>query len=79
MDKIKKALKKLSKKEKETVKNILNKISEGNFNNLDIKKLKNREDIFRIRKGKIRIVYIVKNDRVNILLIERRSDKTYNF
>ncbi len=79
MDKIKKALKKFTEKEKKIVKNILGKISERDFNNLDIKKLKNREDIFRIRKGKIRIVYIIKNNNIKILLIERRNDKTYNF
>ncbi len=77
MDKIKKALNKLTSKEKKMVKEALQEIEKGNFANLDIKKLKTRKDIFRIRKGNIRIIYRKIKDRFFILTIERRSDKTY--
>ncbi len=77
MDKIKKALNKLTSKEKKMVKEILQEIEKGNFSNLDIKKLKARKDIFRIRKGNIRIIYRKTKDKFFILTIERRSDKTY--
>lgn len=79
MDRISKALKKFSLKEKERVKEILKKIYSKKLDNLDIKKLKGRDDIFRVRKGKIRIIYRVTNSEIFILLIERKSDKTYKF
>ncbi len=77
MDKIKKVLGKLTGKEKEKLKQILQEIEKGNFTNLDIKKLKTRQDVFRVRKGNLRIIYRKKRGRVFILTIERRSDKTY--
>lgn len=77
MDKVQKLLNSLSKKEKSKIKEILLKIKSKNLNCLDIKKLKGREDIFRIRKGKLRIIFIYKKHRVHILSIERRSDNTY--
>ena len=79
MDKIAKALKKLAAGEKEITKAILAKINCHNFNGLNIKKLKGRQDIYRVRKGKIRIIYrIDENKKIFILTIERRSDNTYN-
>ncbi len=77
MDKIKKALSKLTGKEKGKVKEIIQRIEAGNFSDLDIKKLKARDDIFRVRKGDIRIIYQKEKEKVFILTIERRSDKTY--
>jgi len=35
----------------------LNELKFGSFKNLDIKKLKSRDDIYRVRKGNIRIIY----------------------
>ena len=58
MDKIQKLLNSLSNKEKLKIKEILLKIKSKNLESLDIKKLKGREDIFRIRKGKLRIIFI---------------------
>ncbi len=79
MDKIQKALESLSEKEKLQVKIILLKIKSGTFSGFDLKKLKNREDIYRIRKGKLRIIFQKHADnRYSILAIERRSDNTYN-
>lgn len=77
MDKIKKALLKLTPKERGQVKLILNKLKQGDYQILDTKKLKGREDIYRVRKGSLRIIYRVKNKNIFILTIERRSSKTY--
>lgn len=80
MDKIEKALKKLSDKEREITKFILSSLLEGEIKGLDIKKLKGREDIFRARKEKLRVIYkIDKDKKVFILAIERRSENTYKF
>ncbi len=77
MDKIEKALKKLTEKEKKAVKNLLVRIEKGDFRNLDVKKLKGRDDIFRARKGGIRIIFRKSKEDIFILSIERRSDRTY--
>ena len=80
MDKISKALKKFNKKEKQVISLILRSIKSRRLAGFDIKKLKNKDNIFRIRKGKIRIIYLIYNDgEYKILAIERRNDNTYNF
>jgi len=77
MDNIVKALNKLSNKEKETLKEVLFCINSGSISNLDIKKLKGQKDIFRIRKGKIRIIIKKTNNSIKVLTLERRVSKTY--
>ena len=77
MDKIQKALSKLNSKEKHKFKEILIQIDADNFQNLDLKKLKGRKDIFRVRKSGIRIIFRKTNNLIKILTIERRGSKTY--
>ena len=77
MDKIEKALARLSEKERFWVKDILTRLQHGDLKGLDIKKLKGREDIFRTRKGDIRIIYQLKEKKIFMLAIERRNEKTY--
>lgn len=80
VDKIQKALDKLTAKEKEAVKDILSKLKDREFENLDIKKLKGKNDIFRVRKGSVKIIYQDKGkDGLFVLIIERRNSNTYNF
>jgi mRNA-degrading endonuclease RelE of RelBE toxin-antitoxin system len=78
MDKIQKALAKLSDKEKGWVKDVLKKLSSNEIDSLDVKKLKGREDIYRVRKGKIRIIFRLQENTFFVLAIERRSDNTYD-
>lgn len=77
MDKIEKALRRLSVDERQRVKEILGQLASENLKGLDIQKLKGREDIFRVRKGNIRIIYRIAGGSIFILAIERRSEKTY--
>lgn len=77
MDKISKVLVRFSKKERERVREILEKLKKTNFKGLDVKKLKGREDIFRVRKGDIRILYRQASAEIFVLAIERKSEKTY--
>lgn len=78
MSKIEKLLKKFSNKEREQIKQILQKIYSGKLESVDLKKLKGYKDIFRVRKGDIRIIYrLDSSDNIFILVIERRNDKTY--
>ncbi|NCO44096.1 hypothetical protein GW889_01045 [Candidatus Berkelbacteria bacterium] len=77
MDKIEKALKKLSGKERQKVKTILERLKAHDLTGLNIKKLKDRDDIFRVRSSDLRIIYQSNNSQINILAIERRNEKTY--
>ncbi len=78
VDKVAKAVQKFTSKEKQTVKGILGKIENWDFQGLNVKKLEGREDVFRVRKGRIRIIYRLNQNReIFILAIERRSEKTY--
>jgi len=79
MDKIQKILKKLTSQERNSVRLILEKIQKKDFSDLDIKKLKGRNDIFRVRKGSLRIIYCLEKKDIYILTIERRSENTYKF
>jgi len=77
MDKLSKALGRLSVKERRQVKGILLQLTIKNFLGLNIKKLKRRDDIYRVRKGDLRIIYRIVKKKIFILTIERRSEKTY--
>jgi len=78
VDKIQKALRKLTSKERQWVKGILEQLSSGDTRSLDIKKLKGQDDVFRVRKGDIRIIYRKsKNQNIFLLTIERRRKDTY--
>lgn len=57
MDKISKFLEKLSFKEREIILFLLEKIVLWNLDLLDCKKLKWEENLYRVRKWKIRIVF----------------------
>lgn len=77
MDRISKFLRKLSTKERETVKHIILRVLAHDFSNLDVKKLKGDDNIFRVRKGNIRIKFQKQETVIFILSVERRSDTTY--
>ena len=79
MDKIDKALNELIFKEKERIKNIIKALQLGRFDNLDIKKLKGFQDVFRVRRGGLRIVYQLLGRRIIILKIDKRKEDTYKF
>lgn len=77
-DKIKKFLEKLSAKELIVVQATMSKIIAGEFEGLNIVQLKGSANVFRVRKGRLRIIYTVdKAGNANILSVDRRSEKTY--
>ena len=78
MDKIEKALKSLTSQERKKLKDILAQVDEGDFQNLDLKKIKGRADIYRVRKGSIRIIFRkAQSNFIKVLTIEQRSSKDY--
>lgn len=79
MDRIDKVFQKLTEKERTKIRQLLSDIAEGTTSTLDIKKLKGVNDIFRARKGDLRVLYRVEKKQVYLLAIERRGDNTYRF
>ena len=78
MDKIEKALKSLTSQERKKLKDILAQVDEGDFQNLDLKKIKERTDIYRVRKESIRIIFRkAQSNSIKVLTIEQRSSKAY--
>jgi mRNA-degrading endonuclease RelE of RelBE toxin-antitoxin system len=78
MDKIQKGLAKLSAKEKQVVKELLENIKRHNWNEIDRLKLTGGKGLFRAKKGSIRIFYAVVDGKVKIQNIQRRTSKTYS-
>lgn len=77
MDKIQKALKKLSPTERKKFKSLLLLIQTGQLDTLDVKKLKGSENIYRVRKGNYRIIFQKKSEAISILAFETRGERTY--
>ncbi len=71
MDRVEKALSKLNQKERRKLREILLQIDNGDFYDLDLKKMRGRKDIFRVRKGSIRIIFRKIDDSIKILRLER--------
>ena len=78
VDRITKAFRKVPLKEQRSINAVLKQIRNGQIWDLDIKKLKGLETIYRVRKGNWRIICSLgTNDTIKVLAIERRSDITY--
>jgi len=76
-DKITKELAKFTSKERELVKEILSQLKQNGLKGLQITKLRGHQDIFRVKKGRLRIIYRQTRKTINVLAVERRSEKTY--
>ncbi len=79
MPNLKKLLFRLNKEERKIVEFLIEKIISLNWHNLDIKKLKGYQNIFRVRKGKIRIIFTKDKKEIFVIAIERRRENTYKF
>lgn len=79
MPSIKKFLSRFSKEEREDIELLIEKINSFVWDALDVKKLKGYRDVFRVRKGDIRIIYRAQVGRIFIIAIERRNESTYKF
>ena len=56
---------------------LIEKIISLNWRGLDIKKLQGYDDIFRLKKGKLRIIFYKRRLGISIINIDRRNEKTY--
>ena len=73
-----KFLKRLTRKELKKMLQVIEDIENGNTDSLDIKRLSGYKNIFRVRVGDIRILFIQSKTEYRLVSIERRSDTTYN-
>jgi len=73
-DKIQKFLKSLDKKTKEKLKKRLLLLKESPYKGNDIKKLQGYNDLYRLRVGKIRIIYKAPNQEIEIIDIDYRGN-----
>jgi len=80
MTKLERIIKKFSAIERKVIKNTVIQLKTGSFEGLDVKKLQGSRDIYRVRKGSMRIMYYLGVDKeIVVFAIARRSDNTYNF
>ena len=76
--KLQKFLAQLTKAEKRVVDRTIDQVTSGDVTGLQIVKLKGSTNIYRVRKGRIRIIYrSLENKEVEIVQVSRRDDKTY--
>lgn len=78
VDRIEKTLRKMIPKQRDRVLEVVDRIIAGDFVGLDVRKLEDTDDKYRVRVGSFRILFrkAAKTD-VEILSIDRRSESTY--
>lgn len=80
MGKLDKQLKKLSPEEQVEVERLTERIVARDLRGVDCKKLKGLKNLFRVRKGRIRIIFELRDGKEpTIFSIERRKEDTYKF
>ncbi len=78
VDRIDKALSRISGKELARILSILEGLKKGQVAALDLKKLKGFDHTYRVRKGRYRIIFFMKGkEDIRIIDLERRTDTTY--
>ena len=77
MNKIDKFLKKLKPKEKEALILLLLQIKKDHSKIPGLKKLKGKNDYYRVRFSQYRIIFIIKKSGTEIRRITKRNDSTY--
>ncbi|TAH35737.1 hypothetical protein EYC59_02125 [Candidatus Saccharibacteria bacterium] len=76
-DRITKFLKRLSNKEYDRIVPVIERIMAGELQGLDVKALVGRKHMFRVRFGRIRIIFMNDGSSTTVTAITNRDDKTY--
>ena len=80
MNKIEKFIRKLSSDRQIEVAILIKQIVSGNWFGLNVKKLQGKEDLFRVRRGNIRVIFSKDNDGVTMIKkLQYKNDNTYKF
>lgn len=75
-DKLQKFLSKLNYKDLLLAQELIAKILMRDFSNLDMKPLKRHKDFFRVRKGRLRLIFYMKSNTVTIYHLSNRDEQT---
>lgn len=73
MDKLRKFLRKLSRKEQEEIEALMLRVQQLDLQGLDVKPLQGMKDVYRVRKGKLRVIYKSYKNRGIIIAIDYRK------
>lgn len=76
-DKITKFLLKLNAKQRAAVLTAMEQVRIGNDTGLKLKKLRGHDDVYRVRVGRVRIIFRQDGDNRRILDTNFRDDNTY--
>ncbi|MEK7187373.1 MAG: type II toxin-antitoxin system RelE/ParE family toxin [Patescibacteria group bacterium] len=77
MPSLKKLLSKFTEEERKILETVIASIISLRWEVLDIKKLKGYQNVFRVRKGSLRIIFMKEEKDIFIMAIDRRSETTY--
>ncbi len=78
VDKVEKLLRKLVSKQRDRVLEVIDRIIVGDLLGLDVKKLQDVDDKYRVRIGDFRIIFRkVSETQSKIISVDRRSESTY--
>ncbi len=77
MEQIQKQWKKISVKERTKIREIFKKLKNRDFADLNRKKLKGYEHIYRVRVGNHRIIYFDNGEEILLKYLKRRDERTY--
>jgi len=78
MGNLDKILRRFSPKEREIIERLVERILSRNLIGLDTKKLKGLKNLFRVRKGDIRMIFeLVDGKEPRVISIERKSESAY--
>lgn len=79
MDRLSKELRKLSRKELERVNEVLAQVRKGNIDTLQVRQLRGYVQTYRVRVGRLRIMYeVADGGEIKLLAVRRRDDRTYS-
>lgn len=77
MDKIQKALAKLAKQHREIFDALMVKLMARDFLGLNMAKMKGYQDVYRVKHGRLRVIFRINQQGLFVLEVGLRSEKTY--
>jgi len=79
MPTLEKLLSRFHKEDREALEFLVKKIISLDWRGLNIRKLKGYQDVFRLRKRRLRIIFIKRDNTISFINIERKNESTYKF
>ncbi|PJA47787.1 hypothetical protein CO172_00130 [Candidatus Uhrbacteria bacterium CG_4_9_14_3_um_filter_36_7] len=78
VDRMIKNLKKFLRSDRDHLFELMQRIQSNDLLDMNVTKLKDRSDVFRVRKGNFRIIFRKVDQGTNIIIaVERRCESTY--